>query len=113
MADESSQYAVIFDPENGFQLLNTATDEVADMAVLEGTWRKRGEATPAGNDVQGHLFTDSGQYSLQGQEIAGAQPLSAARLTTLRYGTLRIRSTGLSPYAIADPRISLRDDQAE
>lgn len=112
MADESNQFAVIFDPDKGFQLLNVDTNQVADMAVLEGTWRARGEPSPEGHDVQGHTLNLQGQI-FAGSYSPGTQSVAQNRFTTLQYGSLRIRSTGLSPYAIADPRVSLRDDRTE
>ena len=104
MPDKSTKYAIIFDPEDGFQLLDTATDEVADLAVLEGTWRKRGES-PAAGDTKG--------YMVLGEVVASANPSYVQKMTTVRYGALRLRSTGSHIYAIADPRVSLRDDQSE
>jgi hypothetical protein len=106
MANDPADYAVIYDPENGFQLINLATNEVADMAVLEKTWRKRGAEAPASSDVQGHLL------NLQAQVVASPQPSYLHNYTTLQYGALRLRSTGRLDYAIADPRVSLRDDQS-
>jgi hypothetical protein len=77
---------------------------VADLAVLESTWRKRGQE-PA--DVKGH------QFELRGQPVAGAQPGYVQNFTTLQFGALRLRSTGNFAYDIADPRVSLRDEQSQ
>jgi hypothetical protein len=102
----SPQFAVIFDPDNGFQLLNVATGEVADLAVLESTWRKLGEM-PSG-EVTGQAMS----VQPKGQPVPQANPPFVQKMTTMQYGALRIRSTGALAYDIADPRVSLRDDQA-
>ena len=39
MSDESAKFAVIITADQGVQLYNITTDEVADLAVLEDTWR--------------------------------------------------------------------------
>jgi hypothetical protein len=96
VAESADEFAIIFDPENGFQLFNVAKDEVADVAVLEGTWRKRGEPAPSDDQVQGHLGNIG---------VAGS-PAGIQGLTTIQYGGLRIRSTGLMPYAISASSIS-------
>ena len=47
MAVQPGNFALIYDPENGFQLMDLTTQEVADLAVLEGTWRKPGSQPTA------------------------------------------------------------------
>jgi hypothetical protein len=110
MSQQPAHYAVIYDPDNGFRLLNTATNEVADMAVLEGTWRKMGG--PPDVEVTGHGAVSVKPIVPRGVEVQQANPAYVQRLVTLQYGALRIRSMGTMPYAIADPRVSLRDDQS-
>jgi len=111
MPGESGDFALIYDPENGFQLLDLTTNEVADLAVLESTWRKRGEEPSAGGDVTGHELPPP--TNLKGQPVPAPQPGYLQNMTTLQFGALRLRSTGLLKYEIADPRVSLRDDQSQ
>jgi hypothetical protein len=111
VSQQPDQFAVIYDPENGFRLLNTATNEVADMAVLEGTWRKMGESPSP--EVTGHAALSSKSTASKGVQLAQeANAPYMQKMVTMQYGTLRIRSMGTIPYAIADPRVSLRDDQS-
>jgi hypothetical protein len=99
MEDRDKHYAVIFDPENGFQLLDLSTDEVADLAVLESTWRRRGEEVPEGTADE--------------VRPRGSGELNPEHTEVLQYGALRIRSTGIVAYAIADPRVSLKHEYAD
>ena len=68
-------YVIVFDPESGIQLLNTETNEVLDVAVLERTERPMG-SLPAIEE-----------------EMSGV-PLK-------QYGSLRIRSSASTMYRIA------------
>jgi nucleoside diphosphate kinase len=72
----SKDYAVIFDSKNGMQLLNVKTDEVVDVAVLEGTARKRGK------DIIGRT-----------------------KVPIKTYGSIRIRSAGDASYDIQAPAL--------
>lgn len=71
----SQQFAVVFDADGGLQLLDTSTNEVQDLAVLEGTKRKLA-ARPSG--------------AVEGVPIK-------------TFGNLRVRSAGAMSYDIAAP----------
>jgi len=61
------------------QLLNTKTDEVVDVAVLEGTARKRGKRVS-----------------------------SKTSIPVKTYGSIRIRSAGDAAYDIQAPAMKVR-----
>lgn len=79
-------YAIIVSPEGAMQLLDTTTDRVADLAVLDHTWRPMGEPAPEPNDVSGFLFAP--QASVPAGTIAPSPPRLAGPATT-EAGTIR------------------------
>jgi hypothetical protein len=86
MPEENKQYAVIFDAVNGLQLLDTETNEVADLAVLEA-WRPKGEPMP---EVGGPASEEEvrGQALQLGNLQATATPIGGMALR--QYGDLRV-----------------------
>lgn len=92
MAEEVRKFAVIFDPEKGLQLLDLETNEIADLAVLEGTWRRMGEDLPR---------EESPEQEVKGQVLQITQPgLQPLGVPLRQYGQLRIRSSGSLAYDI-------------
>jgi hypothetical protein len=45
------QFALVFDPNCGIQLLDTSTNEVLDVAVIESSRRKVSAQPPAGTSA--------------------------------------------------------------
>lgn len=94
----SEDYAVIFDAEAGFQVLNIETSEVADLALLQGTWRERGAPVPETSR------SDASEPEPQPGEVTGDNS-DVTGLTTLQYGGLRLRSVGVNAYDIKSSAI--------
>jgi hypothetical protein len=101
MPEENKQYAVIFDAVNGLQLLDTETNEVADLAVLEA-WRPKGEPMP---EVGGPASEEEvrGQALQLGNLQATATATPAGGMALRQYGDLRVRSTGAMIFNISGP----------
>ena len=77
------RYEVIHDEEAGLQIHDVESGMVADLAVLEHTWRRKGQA---------HVDAAQGEPEVRGHLLPGSQIRS--------YGGLQIRLAGATPYAI-------------
>ena len=69
--EKIDKYSIIFDEKKGFHIIDNESGKIADLAVLEGSWRNKEEANP---------------------KIVGTP--------TKKYGNLRIKSLGNSKYDI-------------
>jgi len=91
MITDGGRYEIIEDAEAGLLLYDVESGMVADLAVLEHTWRRKGEPLV--------------QSATQEQEVKGNPP-EFPRFRT--YGGLQIRLAGTSPLAIKIKAAELR-----
>lgn len=91
MLKAGGRYEIVEDAEAGLVLHDVESGMVADLAVLEHTWRRKGEPPV--------------QSAAQEPELKGRPP-EFPRLRT--YGGLQIRLAGATPLAIKLKTAELR-----